>query len=753
MMLRAAFVLLLSLAACSGDPRASSAASGPALRVGEELTLPLAAGLNRFVLPLTSRSEVVPRAALDARGRVTLGFDGPARAALVEHADDARVLWTAGGYVLVGAPRLPDVERDALAHLARQDGATLARGSVARMPADGLALVAVGEAGPTSGRVLRAAPGTEVALEVGLDQLVAAAVAPLRPAWTACHGGYIVELPALDQGRTATVLLELEAGAAVPRAREARAPAAPLLRDVSRAAGVDFVHLEGPDLQLDIRPTMGPGAAWGDVDGDGWNDLFLAQGDGRGVALPDRLYRNLGDGRFEDATDGAGLGAGGAGMGALFFDADGDGDLDLYVAQYGLDALYANDGAGHFRDVSRDAGLALELWSAGVAAADYDGDGDLDLYVTSYLDYDPEKMPPAEELSTYQREDPLEMLPFAFPGQRNVLLRNDSQPGKLAFTDVTLELGVANEQGLGMQAIWWDFDRDGDPDLYVANDVTPNALFRNDGDGTFTDVTFAVGLDDPRGGMGLALGDVEGDGDEDVFLTNWQLEANALYLDRAVGPHAASTRRARFHDGTVAAGLGPAGIGVTSWGPVFFDLELDGDLDLFVANGYTSPDYASTGVCLGQPDHLFTNDGRGRFTAAFERLAGAPLASRGAVGCDYDRDGRVDVLVTANNGRARLLHNEAPVAQGCHWLGVRLAGAGPNTFGVGAVVTLEAGERRLVRSLAAGTGYLTGNAPELHFGLGPVAGPVSAVVRWPSGAETRHAGLALDGFVTLEERR
>jgi len=556
--------------------------------------------------------------------------------------------------------------------------------------------------------------------------------------------------PPSGEGRVQTLLLELELAwsASEPSASiAAAAPRSPWV-DATRAAGIGTMHLEGPDEQLDIRPTMGPGAAWGDVDGDGWPDLFLVQGSGRAGSrvLPDRLYRNLGDGRFEDVTERAGVGDLGAGMGALFLDADGDGDLDLYVANFGRDHLYENLGAGTFRDAS--AGLPeLELWSAGVCAGDVDGDGDLDLYVTSYLDDDPQKMIPAEELGRYQREDPLAMLPFAFPGQRNVLLRNE---GGLCFSDATEEAGVADALGRGMQPVFWDHDGDGDLDLYVANDVSPNVLFENDGRGKFRDAAFRHGLDDPRGGMGLALGDVEGDGDEDLFLTNWQLESNALYLSALLDRRDPKHRRATYRDATVAAGMGPYGVGYTSWGAELFDLENDGDLDLFVANGYTSPDYEGTGICVGQRNHLFENDGRGRFTERGGRSGPAlapELPARAVAACDYDRDGDVDLLVTANNSFPQLLRNEE--ARAGHWLGVALAGGSPNTRGIGARVTVSAGERSWTRSLRAGTSYLAGNPPELHFGLGASAGPVEVAVLWPDGTSTRHVLAEVDRWVTL----
>ncbi|MCP5020139.1 MAG: CRTAC1 family protein, partial [bacterium] len=567
------------------------------------------------------------------------------------------------------------------------------------------------------------------------------------------------ELPFADDTRQAwTLVVRAPAdfksnGIAQPAPMEAASPRTPWFKDVASDAGIALKHFEGPDMQLDIRPTMGPGAAFGDYDGDGLQDLYLMQGGGRKgwATRGNRLYRNMGDGKFSDVTETAGVGDTGAGMGCLFFDADGDGDLDLYAANYGVDVLYQNQGDGTFADVSKAAGLGLDLWSAAVVAADYDLDGDLDLYVTSYLDYDPSKMPPSDKLDRFQREDPTEMLPYAFPGQRNVLLRNESADGKLAFRDVTEELGLLNEKGLSMQALWWDFDGDKDPDLYVANDVSPNVMFLNKGDGTFEEVTFALGLDDPRGGMGLDVGDVDRDGDDDLMLSNWQLESNALYINRAGRKSAGRVRQASFRDNTVTAGLGQAGIGVTSWGVAWIDAELDGDLDLFVANGYTSPDYVSTGICVGQPNHFFLNQGRGRFENASLQAGpalAAERASRCVLPCDYDQDGDWDILVTANNGWVQLLQNQSPRAKN-HFIGLRLKGQGQNPFGIGARVTITAGDKTLVRSMRAGMGYLGGNAPEMLFGLGEHAGPIQVQIAWPGGSETNVTINKVDTYFTI----
>ena len=271
--------------------------------------------------------------------------------------------------------------------------------------------------------------------------------------------------PPTAEGRTWTLLVSVFGAEAWPPRAEAprAAPSMPastsLFSDASHELGIDMVHFEGPDLQIDIRPTMGPGAAWGDVDGDGWVDLFLPQGGGReGSAAPtSRFFKNVEGQRFADQSDERGLALTGAGMGALFYDADGDGDLDLFVANYGRNRFLVNDGAGKFSDASASVGLDSDLWHAAVSAADYDADGDLDLYVTSYLRYDTSAMPSDEELGRYQREDPVEMLPFAFPGERKLLLRCDpartteaavgATPLPFRYTDAAKELGLDDPNG------------------------------------------------------------------------------------------------------------------------------------------------------------------------------------------------------------------------------------------------------------------------------------------------------------------
>jgi len=573
-----------------------------------------------------------------------------------------------------------------------------------------------------------------------------------------------------SEGRVRTLLLDVQArgserDAQQPEPRATKAETDALFVDGTARASIRMVHAEGEDLQLDIRPTMGPGAAWGDVDGDGLMDLYLPQGEGRGglASQTARLYRNRGDGSFVDETEARGLALSGAGMGALFVDLDGDTDVELVALERGRARLYVNE-SGRFHEESALLGLPEGRWYTAVAAADIERDGDLDLYVTSYLRYDEAAMPPLEE-SRYQREDPVAMLPYAFPGEVKSLLLNE--PADKPTTDSSVKsfgrrfrdgapaIKLDDPAGRGMQALFWDFDRDGDQDLSLANDVSPNRFWRNEGGGQFKDVGFSSGLDDPRGSMGLAAGDIDGDGDEDLFVTNWQLEANALYVNNLLSHNSARSRVATFRDKAVEAGFARPSVGLTGWGVELADFDNDGDLDAAVANGYTGPDYEGTGICVGQPNHYFENDGEGRFTPASERAGRAfarPLASRALCAADYDRDGDLDVVLTANNGPARLLVNTTSDAQrGRSWLVMQLRGSGGNTHAIGAEVTLTLANKRLRSTLRAGTGYLSGNPQELHFGLGKETRVDSYTVRWPSGRESTHTITEVNRVIVVTE--
>ena len=555
--------------------------------------------------------------------------------------------------------------------------------------------------------------------------------------------------------------------------------------DVTAAAGIAFRHHEGEE-QWDIRPTMGPGVAWADVDGDGDEDLYVVGGTGQ----LGRLFLNAADGTFADGTEAEGLAAGpratGAGMGCSFADWDNDGDPDLFVTRDGGNVMWRND-AGRFTDITESAGTGGGRWAAGAAWADIDRDGDLDLFVTNYLKFDASLLPAdgtadgaarggaAGTLASQRREDPLAMLPYVFPAETSELYRND---GGGRFTDISAAAGITAATGKGMGVAFFDEDGDGWPDAYVANDTTPNHLWRNKGSwgagagsdagtvGGFEEIALFIGLDDPRGGMGVELADVDGDGDEDIFTSYWQTEPNGLYRNNML--HLPTTRKfvPRFEDVALAAGLAQPSVGVVGWGCVLDDLDDDGDDDLFVANGYTSPDYETTMQCVGQLNHLYENvTAPGSLKTHRDvphwvllppEKAGAHFkeawAWRGAAAADYDGDGDLDLAVTANNGPLVLLRNERGGAGGGNAVRVVCRGNGTscNRDAVGARVTLtlEDGSRR-VRFVRRGSSYLSGHAPGVRFGLGG-GRPVSLTVDWPDGRQTTRS-VSAGGDVLIEE--
>ncbi|HET6204214.1 MAG TPA: CRTAC1 family protein [Planctomycetota bacterium] len=522
----------------------------------------------------------------------------------------------------------------------------------------------------------------------------------------------------------------------------------PSFADVAEAVGIRFSHRAGVGRDL-ILDMTGAGCALVDVDGDGDLDAYLLNGSqlepsAEKVDLPNGLFRNEGGLRFRDATGESGLGAPGWSMGCVLADADGDGDPDLYLSRYGPDLYFRNRGGGTFEEASARARLGDPGFSTGCVFFDYDRDGDLDLFVAHYVNFD-ERLRQvggnldAEEFAGYRQ------LPQNFRGVGSSLHRSE---GDGTFTDVTAEAGVAWPEGKALGAAVADFDGDGLDDLYVACDTTPNALFRNLGDGTFEDLSWWSGAavdaaGRPQGSMGLAWGDVDGDLDFDLVVSNFAGEPDTLY--RNLG-------RGSFEDATAAAGLSTT-TDYVGWGTDLFDADLDGDLDLFVANGHvvgnlkrlaakTIPEgwlpgaftRASFGGSFRQPCLLHLNDGAGRFVDVSARAGPAfreAFVGRGAAFGDVDRDGDLDILVLDSNGPARLLRNDLP--PGPAWLEVGLRGRRSPRDGVGAVLVVRAGERRFLRQVQAGLSYLSANPLEAHFGLGACEGPVRLEVRWPSG--------------------
>ena len=481
-----------------------------------------------------------------------------------------------------------------------------------------------------------------------------------------------------------------------------------------------------------------------DIDNDGDIDLYVVNipgpfkqnGHPTKTHATNTLYRNNGNGTFTDITKTAGVGHQGYGMGCVFADYDGDGNIDLYVTNYGANVLYRNNGDGTFRDMTETAGVACELWSTGAAFADVDGDNALDLYVCNYVTYDLvalEQMK-AESLQS-GKPVPSALNPHVFEPQDNVFYRNN---GDGTFTDLTAEAGVAARGGRSMQAIFSDFDADNDLDLYVANDTSVNHTYRNDGGGVFTDVSAESWAADFRGSMGLAAGDYDSDGDVDLFMSHWVDEENALY--RNLLNEDGTAEHIRFVDESYTTMLAEESIKQIGWGTALFDYDNDGDLDIFVTNGSTFQELDRPQVLIPQRDTLFRNNGDGTFTDVSE-ITGIPLlpirVGRGAAFADYDNDGDVDIFIVNNHAKPALLRNDGGNRN--NYLHVELIGTNANRNAVGAKIQVKTVNRTQMQEIYAGDSYMSFNSFIAEFGVGNATQVESLQVIWTNGdTQTLH---------------
>ncbi|MBT3270427.1 CRTAC1 family protein [Candidatus Poribacteria bacterium] len=501
---------------------------------------------------------------------------------------------------------------------------------------------------------------------------------------------------------TALCVLLIVAGlAACDRGADTPAAVAPVasapLRFTETAvdAGIDFVSMYRDDVLDYVSEAIGGGAAWLDYDNDDDWDVYITTGAGH----PNALYRNDG-GTFTLVSAEAGVGHEGCGMGAAAADYDADGWPDLFVTNFGApDALYRNRGDGTFEDVTTSARVGGEPteWSASAAWGDVDGDGDLDLYVARYVDFSD----PSSAMGVYvavKPEGPETLHPEFYAPQANALYANN---GDGTFDDVTDRAGVRDAAGKGLAVAFADYDNDADLDLYVANDVSANTMFTNRGDGTFADTSFLTGTDDLRAGMGIDFGDIDEDGDLDFFVTYLQDEMNGLYRNNTTRHDAAPSDT--FDDIASEAGVAMSSLGLTGWGTVLEDFDGDGDFDLFVTNGHVNVDQSNPVECIGQRDQVFRNDD-GALTDAPDAFAFTDWrAGRGLAAADYDNDGDVDVLVVQNNARALLFRNDTQSTG--DWVKVRAP--------VGARIHVQIGGRTLIREARAGSSFLSTHAPEM----------------------------------------
>ncbi len=529
--------------------------------------------------------------------------------------------------------------------------------------------------------------------------------------------------------------------------------------DVARAAGIRHKTFYGGEkINKYLLETTGCGVAFFDYDNDGWLDLFFVNGwrlEGfpKGQEPTNRLYKNNRDGTFTDVTEKAGLVHSGWGQGVCIGDYDNDGFEDLFVTYWGKNVLYHNNGDGTFTDVSQKAGVAgtRTRWNTGCAFVDYDRDGKLDLFVANYCDGDLSSWPLPEAGPCLYKGTMVACGPPGLPGGKNILYHNN---GDGTFTDVSAPAGILKTNGTyGLGVLTGDFDNDGWPDIYVANDSQPSALYHNNHDGTFTDVGILAGCaysqdGKPQAGMGATAADYDCDGWLDVFRTNFSEDTPSLYHNVGKG---------LFDDVTFPAGLG-LNTRFLSWGCGFFDLDNDGWADIFVASGHIYPEIENLKIDIHyrEPKTVYYNLGNGRFEDISSRLGEAitsPISARGCAFGDFDNDGDVDVVVNPVNDYPQLLRcdSPSPSAGGHHWLKVRTIGSKSNHSGIGTRILCVTGAHRQIDEVRSGGSYASQSDLRVHFGLGPAAKVDELEVQWPSGQVDKLENVAADQVVYIEE--
>jgi enediyne biosynthesis protein E4 len=524
-------------------------------------------------------------------------------------------------------------------------------------------------------------------------------------------------------------------------------PASIQFNDITSSSGITFKHVLSPEKKY-IAESMSGGVALFDYDNDSYLDIFFVNSLTVELLKTNQktrsvLYRNNRDGTFSDVTDKARVGDVGWGMGCAVGDFNNDGFDDLYVTSVGPDHLFKNNGNGTFTDVTQKAGVSDPRFSTGAAFLDYDNDGKLDLFVTNYVGFDLNKLPTFGEGPTCQFKGvPVQCGPRGLPGAGDSLFRNN---GDGTFTDVSKKAGVADTRGYyGLDVVGSDFDGDGWIDIFVANDSTPNFLYRNNGNGTFSDVGFESGtaLDkngNEQGCMGVTLGDYDHDGLLDMFITNFDDEYNLLYRNAG---------RGSFVDVSHESGVAMISLPYVGWGTKFFDYDNDGWLDLFVANGHAYPQRDR----YRQRKLLHRNNRDGTFTEVAAQFGSALLeerASRGTAFGDIDNDGDVDIVVGDLDSAPQLLRNDGGSKN--NWILVKTIGTKTNRNGIGAKVKVVSGDLIQLDEVRSGGSYISQNDLRLHFGLEKRTKVDLIQVRWPSGAVDSLTNLSVNKIVTIKE--
>lgn len=519
--------------------------------------------------------------------------------------------------------------------------------------------------------------------------------------------------------------------------------------NITTSAGIAFVHTKGKVGAPMILTEMTPGVCVADFDGDGWPDFYIVNGGDiykRGPGTRNALYHNNGDGTFTDVTDKAGVPGTSYGLGCVWGDYDNDGHPDLYVTQYGRNVLYHNNGDGTFVDVTDKAGVGgMEfgtVFHTGAAFFDYDRDGYLDLYVGGYVSFGPDSPQQCVVYGVLTS-----CAPSAYNGSPNMLYHNN---GDGTFTNVTKQSGIYSPNGKNLSVGVADYDNDGWPDLFVANDGQDADLYHNEHNGTFKEVGLVAGMAiSGRGsimaGMCISLGDYNNDGWLDLYISDWQGNSDHIWLNDKQGG---------FDEMSNSTGIAQGTLDHLSFGGGFLDYDNDGWLDLFIANGHVFPgiDKVLPGVHYKQVNSLFHNDGKGKFeevTKAQSPEWQIPALGRGVAFADFDNDGYVDILVGNDGGPPSLLHNNGGTSN--HFLNLKLKGIKSNRDAIGARVRVEAGGVSQIREIEGGGSYLSQSDLRVHFGLGNSSRIDSLDVNWPSGAHQQFRDLAADRFYLIVE--
>jgi hypothetical protein len=525
-------------------------------------------------------------------------------------------------------------------------------------------------------------------------------------------------------------------------------PSAPTFTNVAPSAGLAFTHVNGASPERHLAEIMGSGALFFDYDNDGWTDVFLV--DGGSLVDPavnarakHRLFHNRGNGTFEDVTAKSGIAHTQYGMGTCAADYDNDGFIDLYVTNAGTNALYHNNSGKSFTDVTQRAHVGSRSFGASCAFVDVDRDGFVDLFVVNYVDARVDNNVFCGDAATRLRVycHPLNFAPLA-----SVLYHNN---GDGTFTDISQKAGITAHRGNGLGIVVGDYDDDGWPDIFVANDTTPNFLYHNEGGGVFKEVALTAGVavasdGRPRAGMGTDFGDYDGDGRLDLFVTNHELETHTLFRNLGKG---------LFADTTTESGVGVETLPYVGFGTQFFDADNDGDLDLAVVNGHVmnNSGHFRPGSKEAQRKLLFRNEGKGKFKE-IGRTAGPGFAveavGRTLVTGDIDNDGALDLLVTNNGGPVELLRNGG---SGNNAVELTLVGTKSNRSAVGARVKITAGTTTELREIKAGSSYLGQSELRIHAGVGRAQRIDRVEIRWPSGATETIQDLAVNERVTITE--